>query len=83
MQFVCRTSSSNLFWFQGKWRSLTEIVTELELAPTDTAFLTAGPFIHSNPATGLNILIGWHHTEQKHTSLPYTSRRDTGQERIR
>jgi len=65
-QFVCRTSASNLFWFQGKWLSLTEIVTELALAPTETAFLTDGPFIHSHPVDGLNILIGWHHTEQKH-----------------
>lgn len=56
-QFVCRTSSTTLVYYQNKWLSLTEIVAELALAPGETAFLAQVAFIRSHPLEKLNIFI--------------------------
>lgn len=65
-EFVCRTSSTNLLYYEGKWVSLTDVVAELNLAAGETAFLTQHTFIQSNPVKKLNIFIAWHQEEQRH-----------------
>ena len=65
-QFVCRTSQTTLVYYQDKWLSLTEVVTELGLTPGETAFLAQVSFIQSNPVEPLNIFIAWHQKDQHH-----------------
>jgi len=65
-QFVCRTSASNRVYYQGRWLSLTDLVTDLALASGETAFLSDITFIQSQPVEPLNLFIAWHQEDQHH-----------------
>lgn len=66
-QFVCRTKSTTLVYYQDKWVSLTEVVAELGLTAGETGFLSQVTFVHSNPVEQLNIFIAWDQKKQTHT----------------